>query len=324
MVASGTTAYTTIRCFFFGFFVMGEELTRNRIAVQDNLDIRKTSAHALVSEVRTMSGDAKAIEPANMSELVTLADAAGKSNFFGAKTREQALLIMMSGRDLGLSYSQALRAFHVIEGRPALSADGMVAACLMRSDVCEYFRTVEVSDAKAVVETQRRGSKPQRYEFAKSDAERAGLWGRANWGKYPSRMLLARARAALARDVYPDLLLGLYDPDELADAKPGPAAPPTVITKDGEVITPAPASSAAHASIEAVIKNLALIEAGGTKEQLDHAAQWIKENATEAERGSLAEPYARARAAIRVREKAVRPAPPPPREPGDDSDVVSA
>jgi hypothetical protein len=177
------------------------------------------------------------IEPTNMGELERLCAAAAKTGFFGAKSPEQALLIAMSGRDLGLSYSQALRVFYVIEGRPSLSADGMVAACLLRRDVCEYFRTLEATNSLATVETKRTGAPPQKLSFSMTDAKMAGLAGKANWEKYPSRMLLARARAALARDVYPDLLLGLYDPDELETTPASPLARVEVETSDGEVIS---------------------------------------------------------------------------------------
>lgn len=183
------------------------------------------------------------IEPTNMNELLQLADAAAKSGFYGCKTREQALLVMMTGRDLGLSFSQSLRAFHVIQGRATLSADGAVAACIARKDVCAFFRTVEATETHATVETQRVGDPVRTYTFSVDDAKRANLWGKENWKGYPSRMLLARARAALARDVYPDLLLGLYDPDEIEPApqrvemvqRPAPApAPPTQAPDDAE------------------------------------------------------------------------------------------
>jgi len=190
-----------------------------------------------------------AIEPTNMGELNALAQSAAKTGFFGAKTPEQALVILMAGRDLGLSYSQALRAFHVIEGKPTLSADGMVAVCLVRRDVCEYFRTISVDDKVATVETKRVGQDPQRYSFSMADAQRAGVAGKQNWTRYPSRMLLARARAALARDVYPDLLLGLYDPDELepappqraqVDARPAPAPATGAQMVEGEFVPERP------------------------------------------------------------------------------------
>jgi hypothetical protein len=131
-------------------------------------------------------------------------------------------MLLMTGRDLGLSYAQSLRAFHVVQGRPVLSAAGMVAVCL-RSGVCEHFRTVESTDTVATVEVKRRGDPARRVSFSLDDAKRAGLAGRETWKAYPSRMLLARAQAWAAREVFPDLLLGLYDEDEVARPVATPA-----------------------------------------------------------------------------------------------------
>ena len=41
------------------------------------------------------------------------------------------------------------------------------------------------------------------------------------WHRMPDKMLRARAKSELARLEYPDLLAGLYTPEELKDAKNG-------------------------------------------------------------------------------------------------------
>lgn len=184
-----------------------------------------------VSAAIVRAPQVSAMEPASFGELKELAKHAAGSNFFGAKTPEQALMIMMAGKDLGLSYTQALRTFHVIQGRPVLSADGMVAVCL-QSGVCEYFR-VEGDDQAATAITKRRGQPEQRATFTMEDAKRASLGGKDNWRAYPGRMLKARAKANLARDVYPELLAGLYDPDELEPA-PRHQAPEVVVQAQQE------------------------------------------------------------------------------------------
>ena len=160
--------------------------------------------------------DLPVIVPRDMTELRAFAKDAADSGFFGAKNPTQALMLTMAGRDLGLSYTQALRAFHVVSGRPTMSADGMVAVCLGRKDVCAYFSTIESTPDHAIVETHRVGApQPQRLTYSMADAKAAGLTGKDTWRQHPAAMLRARAKAALARDVYPDLLMGLYDPDEL-------------------------------------------------------------------------------------------------------------
>lgn len=170
-----------------------------------------------------IAASAAPIEPRDMAELRALAQDAAASRFYGAASPEQALMLLVTGRDLGLSYSQSLRAFHVVQGKPVLSSAGMVAVCL-RSGVCEYFRVVASDDTSATVEVKRRGDPARRVTFTLEDAKRAGLASRETWKAYPSRMLLARAQAFAAREVFPDLLLGLYDPDEAA----APAAPVVV------------------------------------------------------------------------------------------------
>src|SRR5687768_13613437 len=117
------------------------------------------------------------IGPQNMNELKLLAVDAHKAGFFGAKSPEQALLIAMSGRDLGLSYTQALRAFHVTQqGKMTMSADGMMAVVLGHADVCEYFITVESTTTKATVETKRRNApRPSTLTYTIDDARMAGL-----------------------------------------------------------------------------------------------------------------------------------------------------
>jgi len=180
------------------------------------------------------------IEPGNMAELVTFAAAAAKSRLFGVDSPEQALMISMAGRDLGFSYSQALRAFHVVKGKPTLSADGMVAACLA-SGHCEYFRAVEVTEESATWETKRKGSQPRRYAFTMADARKAGI---ANdmYAKHPKRMLSARAKSYLARDEYPDVLLGLLEEDEAYEiaARREPAQTLEVVTQVTDARRPPP------------------------------------------------------------------------------------
>lgn len=186
----------------------------------------------------------QAIEPQNFGELKALAQHAARSRFFGgAGDESQALVLMMRGRDLGLSYAQALAAFHVISGKPTLSADAMVAVCLARPDLCEYFRHVSSDDTQATFATKRVGEPEQRETYTMADAIREELASKAMWKKFPKRMLKARAKANLARDTFPELLLGIYSPEEMAAATESPRAASLELV--GEVVREmAPAKAA--------------------------------------------------------------------------------
>ena len=162
--------------------------------------------------------------PGNFSEAWRLAEIVAAARLApGIATPEQALMILALGADLGLSSMQSIRGIHIIEGRPCPSAD-CLAACVLRSGLAEYFTEVETTEQLSTWETKRKNeAKPRRYTFSIEDAKRAGLTNRGkdpsqnNWNKYPKRMLSARAKAFLVRDVYPDLALGLYTPDEIAE-----------------------------------------------------------------------------------------------------------
>ncbi len=101
----------------------------------------------------------------SMRELQDLARVAAASKLFNF-TPEQALMLMMTGRDLGFSYAQSMRMFYLVNGKPTLSADAMVAVCLSHKDVCEYFVNVSTDDKQSTWETKRVGTPgPQRYTF---------------------------------------------------------------------------------------------------------------------------------------------------------------
>lgn len=170
----------------------------------------------------------RTFEPGSIEEAYRLAKLLVASDLLPRtiRTPEAAFTIIATGRELGLTAMQSLRSIHVIEGKPSLSADLIAALVKTRSDVCAYFRLVESTDKIATYETHRKGEpSPTRMSFTWEDAQRAGVVGKDNWKRYPAAMLRARAITSLARAVYPDLAMGIYDPDEVA---PEPARPTTV------------------------------------------------------------------------------------------------
>lgn len=193
--------------------------------------------------------DVAAFEPGSIDEALSVSKLLVSSRLLprSITTPEAAFAVIVTGRELGLSAMQSLRAIHIVEGKPTLSADLMVAM-VKKSDACLFFRLVESSATVALYETHRRGEpSPTRLSFTLEEAKAAGVTGKDNWRKYPAAMLRARAAAALARAVYPDLVLGVYDPDELGastiDVTPAPAPAPVVgrVVESAPVAAPAPA-----------------------------------------------------------------------------------
>lgn len=158
---------------------------------------------------------AGAIIPRTLDDVARMAKMAHASGLVKVASPEAAGVILLTGAELGLSPMQALRGIYVVDGKPTLSADLMVAI-VKRADVCQWWRTAESTPETCTIETQRRGDPaPSRRTWTIADAQRAGLTGRQPWRQYPATMLRHRCAADLAREVYPDVVLGLYDPEEL-------------------------------------------------------------------------------------------------------------
>jgi 5'-3' exonuclease len=162
------------------------------------------------------------LDPRSMSDARVLAKDMHASRMFAAYGTPQAVLsTVMVGRELGLPAMASLRSIHVVEGRHTLAASLMVALVL-KSGLAEYFRPVSFDDKQATFETLRKGegNQPIRLTHTIEMAQTAQLVKpNSNWVKVPTDMLVARAQSRLARLVYPDLMAGLYTPDELAELR---------------------------------------------------------------------------------------------------------
>jgi hypothetical protein len=177
-----------------------------------------------------------ALEPHNFAEAEALATKISQANL-GAATAHapKVLAVVLAGRELGLTAMQSIRSIHLIEGKVTLSADLMVALC-KRSRDCKFFRLVKSDATIATYETEREGEGKTPMSFTIEEAKAANLTGRDNWKKYPAAMLRARCSAALARAVYPDLMVGIYDPEEISEGASVPAA--VVVTSTATPVEP--------------------------------------------------------------------------------------
>lgn len=126
------------------------------------------------------------------------------------------LVAMQWGMELGLKPLQAMQNLAVINGRPSLWGDAVIA--LVRSSpACEYVIETQ-TDEVATCRVKRRGEPEQERTFSKLDAKLAGLLGKQGpWSQYPKRMMQMRARAFAMRDVFPDVLRGLPVAEEVMD-----------------------------------------------------------------------------------------------------------
>lgn len=127
------------------------------------------------------------------------------------------LIAMQFGAEVGLKPMQSIQNISVINGRPALWGDGMLAIVISHS-LCEYVREKLVNDTAYCTVKRRGDAEEYTYEFSKEDAKVAGLLSKGGvWSQYPERMLQMRARGFALRDKFADVLKGIAMREEVED-----------------------------------------------------------------------------------------------------------
>ena len=159
----------------------------------------------------------------DMTGMMQMAEVVSKSALVPqAYQGKQAncLVAIQWGQEIGLNPMQSLQNIAVINGKPSLYGDALLA--LARSDN-RCVGVEEKMDGETAVCTVKRRHIDGSIEdivrtFSKDDAVKAKLWNKAGpWQQYPNRMLQMRARGNALRDSFPDVLKGLITAEEARD-----------------------------------------------------------------------------------------------------------
>ncbi len=137
------------------------------------------------------------------------------------------LACLQTGLELGVPPMAALRNIHIIQGRPSLSADLMLALAHATKDLETYDEYYDAKTFIASVTIKRRGRPEKTYTFSKAEADLVPakendraikLSEKTTYKAWPQRMYLMRARTTGLRTEFPDLFAGMYSPEEIRDA----------------------------------------------------------------------------------------------------------
>ena len=151
------------------------------------------------------------------TEMEGMAIAAAKSNLFGLKTPEQAMALMLLCQAEGLHPGIALRDYHLIQGRPALKADAMLARFQQAGGSVKWK---DYTDEKVTGEFSHPAGGTLDVTWTMEQAKRIGIANKDNWRNYPRAMLRARVLSEGIRAVYPGCVVGVYTPEEVQDFAP--------------------------------------------------------------------------------------------------------
>ena len=201
-----------------------------------------------------------ALIPVDQVERMALAVA--KSGLFGVKTPDQAMALMLIAQAEGMHPAIAARDYHVINGRPTLKADAMLARFQTAGGKVEWS---DYTDQRVIGTFSHPKGGSVTIEWTVEMGRKAGLLGNQTWTKYPRQMLRSRCISEGIRTVFPGVVVGTYSEEEGQDM-----APQTIVRDMGnaeEVAAPAPAIPATPAvDVDALIKT---IKSAATREFLE-------------------------------------------------------
>lgn len=147
---------------------------------------------------------------------------------------EAVVIVLQYGSEIGMSPMQALQQLIPVNNLVALKGDG-AKALIQRSGKLSSWQETEIGtqgkdDWGFKIEASRKDTNEKAsVSFTVMDARRAGLWIDENavnkneklkhspWFKHPRRMLRYRALGFIARDLFSDVLSGIYTEEEASD-----------------------------------------------------------------------------------------------------------
>ena len=166
----------------------------------------------------------KGIQLNTFEDLFRFSQAVAASGL-APKNMQKAETIMIAiqfGFEIGLTPMSALQNIAVINGVPTIYGD-CAKALVLASEVCEYVKeytsgSIDENTLTANCISKRKNGEELASSFSIKDAKLAGLWNNSpTWKKYPTRMLMFRARGFNLRDNFADILKGIKTAEEVSD-----------------------------------------------------------------------------------------------------------
>lgn len=251
------------------------------------------------------------LTPQSIDEAIRMAEIMSKANIVPKDYQGNPANILVAiqwGAEIGLPPLQAMQNIAVINGRPSVWGDAVIA--LVRGSGLLESIQEDISDSSATCTVKRRGEGATARTFTMDDAKKAGLAGKQGpWSQYPKRMLQMRARAWALRDVFPDILRGVFVAEEAQDmpeerpmghAEVIPSQPTGSRT---EAVKARLAARAAPVQTEDPGPDLAttlkIIEDAYTVEEIDQAAAIAKQLQSASDKAAARQAFAARKAALK-------------------------
>jgi len=156
----------------------------------------------------------------SFNDMQLMAEAIAKSGLFGMKDTNSVVALMAVAQAEGLHPATAARDFHIIQGRPALKADAMLARFQNAGGKVDW---TEYTDERVTGLFTHPNGGSLSVTWTLEQASRIGLVKPGSgWQKFPRAMLRSRCISEGIRSVFPGSVTGFYSPEEVQDFEDKP------------------------------------------------------------------------------------------------------
>lgn len=142
-----------------------------------------------------------------------LAAAFVKSKLFGVTDESQALALMALCEAEGLHPAKAIQEYHIIQGKPALKADAMLARFQRAGGSVNW---ISYTDEKVEGTFTHPQGGSITVEWTLARAQQAQIRNEM-WKKYPRNMMRSRCISEGVRAIFPGISTGIYTVEEMQD-----------------------------------------------------------------------------------------------------------
>ena len=150
-----------------------------------------------------------------VSDMTVMADSIVKSGFYGFKSKEQVMAVMLVAQAENKHPATVVQEYDIIQGRPALKSQAILARFQLSGGSVQWDELTP-KKVKGTFKHPQGGSLT--VEWTIEMAKQAGLYREGSgWTKYPEDMLRARVISRAVRSIYPACILGHYATEEVMD-----------------------------------------------------------------------------------------------------------
>lgn len=137
---------------------------------------------------------------------------------------EDALVVIQTGHEIGLSPMSSLRNMMIVNNRPSIYGDAMLALCMKtKGKVGGFIDCIEVYNEETqdwTCTVSREGRETKSKTFTMQDAKDGGFLTKPGaWQTSRKRMMQFRSRSFVLRDMFADILMGVLTVEEMQDVE---------------------------------------------------------------------------------------------------------